>query len=107
MALLVTVKETNALVKGGIIQRSNVNLLLKNHARLPPEFMDQVYYKFILYSSISSKLFFLEVHGLFFVYKSISIFFFNFVDTPRNFIIAKLSIRKLGSSSVLIKSDLF
>ena len=32
---------------------------------------------------------------------------FNFVDTPRNFIIAKLSIRKPGSSSVLIKSDLF
>ena len=30
---------------------------------------------------------------------------FNFVDTPRNFIIAKLSIRKPGSSSVLIKSD--
>ena len=32
---------------------------------------------------------------------------FNFVDTPRNFIIAKLSIRKPGSSSVPIKSDLF
>ncbi len=32
------------------------------------------------------------------------IFIFNFVDTPRNFIIAKLSIRKPGSSSVLIKS---
>ena len=30
---------------------------------------------------------------------------FNFVDTPRNFIIAKLSIRKPGSSSVLIKLD--
>ena len=29
---------------------------------------------------------------------------FNFVDTPRNFIIAKLSIRKPGSSSVLIKA---
>ncbi len=28
---------------------------------------------------------------------------FNFVVTPRNFIIAKLSIRKPGSSSVLIK----
>ena len=28
----------------------------------------------------------------------------NFVVTPRNFIIAKLSIRKPGSSSVLIKS---
>ncbi len=32
-----------------------------------------------------------------------SVFIFNFVDTPRNFIIAKLSIRKPGSSSVLIK----
>ncbi len=31
---------------------------------------------------------------------------FNFVVTPRNFIIAKLSIRKPGSSSVLIKSHL-
>ena len=30
-------------------------------------------------------------------------FIFNFVVTPRNFIIAKLSIRKPGSSSVLIK----
>ena len=29
--------------------------------------------------------------------------YFNFVVTPRNFIIAKLSIRKPGSSSVLIK----
>ena len=27
---------------------------------------------------------------------------FNFVETPRKFIIAELSIRKLGSSSVLI-----
>ncbi len=34
-------------------------------------------------------------------------FIFNFVVTPCNFIIAKLSIRKPGSSSVLIKSDLF
>ncbi len=33
--------------------------------------------------------------------------YFNFVVTPRNFIIAKLSIRKPGSSSMLIKSDLF
>ncbi len=32
-------------------------------------------------------------------------YIFNFVVTPRNFIIAKLSIRKPGSSSVLIKSD--
>ena len=31
---------------------------------------------------------------------------FNFVDTPRNFIIAKLSIRKPGSSSVLINQIL-
>ncbi len=36
-----------------------------------------------------------------------SFIIFNFVVTPRNFIIAKLSIRKPGSSSVLIKSDLF
>ena len=27
---------------------------------------------------------------------------YNFVETPRKFIIAKLSIRKFGSSSVLI-----
>ena len=27
---------------------------------------------------------------------------FSFVETPRKFIIAKLSIRKLGSSSVLL-----
>ena len=31
-----------------------------------------------------------------------SIYLFSFVETPRKFIIAKLSIRKLGSSSVLI-----
>jgi hypothetical protein len=30
-----------------------------------------------------------------------------FVETPRKFITAKLSIRKLGSSSVLIICDLF
>ena len=29
-------------------------------------------------------------------------YLFNFVETPRKFIIAELSIRKLGSSSVLI-----
>ena len=34
----------------------------------------------------------------------VKILYFNFVVTPRNFIIAKLSIRKPGSSSVLIKS---
>ena len=31
-----------------------------------------------------------------------SIYLFSFVETPRKFIIAKLSFRKLGSSSVLI-----
>ncbi len=35
----------------------------------------------------------------------IQFLYFNFVVTPRNFIIAKLSIRKPGSSSVLIISD--
>ncbi len=37
------------------------------------------------------------------IVNKIEIIIFNFVDTPRNFIIAKLSIRKPGSSSVLIK----
>ena len=37
-------------------------------------------------------------------FKQQIIIIFNFVDTPRNFIIAKLSIRKPGSSSVLTKS---
>ena len=31
-----------------------------------------------------------------------TIYFLSFVETPRKFIIAELSIRKLGSSSVLI-----
>ena len=31
-----------------------------------------------------------------------TIYLFSFVETPRKFIIAELSIRKLGSSSVLI-----
>ena len=31
-----------------------------------------------------------------------TIYLLSFVDTPRKFIIAELSIRKLGSSSVLI-----
>ena len=31
-----------------------------------------------------------------------TIYLFSFVETPRQFIIAELSIRKLGSSSVLI-----
>ena len=34
-----------------------------------------------------------------------TIFLFIFVETPRKFIIAELSIRKLGSSSVLIILD--
>ena len=33
---------------------------------------------------------------------TISIYLLSFVETPRKFIIAELSIRKLGSSSVLI-----
>ena len=31
-----------------------------------------------------------------------AIYLFSFVETPRKFIIAELSIRKLGSSSVLL-----
>ena len=31
-----------------------------------------------------------------------TIYLFSFVETPRKFIIAELSIRKLGSSSVLL-----
>ena len=34
--------------------------------------------------------------------QDIAIYFLSFVETPRKFIIAELSIRKLGSSSVLI-----
>ena len=34
-----------------------------------------------------------------------TIYLFSFLETPRKFIIAKLSIRKLGSSSVLINSN--
>ena len=34
--------------------------------------------------------------------KDEQIYLFSFVETPRKFIIAELSIRKLGSSSVLI-----
>ena len=33
---------------------------------------------------------------------ALCLYFFSFVETPRKFIIAELSIRKLGSSSVLI-----
>ena len=33
-----------------------------------------------------------------------TIYLLSFVETPRKFIIAELSIRKLGSSSVLINS---
>ena len=36
--------------------------------------------------------------------KIILILKYNFVETPRKFILAKLSIRKLGSSSVLINN---
>ena len=35
----------------------------------------------------------------------IQLIIFNFVVTPRNFIIAKLSIRKPGSSSVLVSDE--
>ena len=35
-----------------------------------------------------------------------TIYLLSFVETPRKFIIAELSIRKLGSSSVLIIPDL-
>ena len=34
-----------------------------------------------------------------------TIYLFSFVETPHKFIIAELSIRKLGSSSVLIKNN--
>ena len=34
--------------------------------------------------------------------RPIATYLFSFVETPRKFIIAELSIRKLGSSSVLI-----
>ena len=34
------------------------------------------------------------------------LYLFSFVETPRKFIVAELLIRKLGSSSVLISSDL-
>ena len=40
-------------------------------------------------------------------YKQINIYNSLFVETPRKFITAKLSIRKPGSSSVLIICDLF
>ena len=32
-------------------------------------------------------------------------YYFSFMETPRKFIIAKLSIRKLGSSSIVISTD--
>ena len=34
-----------------------------------------------------------------------TIYLLSFVETPRKFIIAELSIRKLGSSSVVISTD--
>ena len=36
------------------------------------------------------------------LFQVVQIYLLSFVDTPRKFIIAELSIRKLGSSSVLI-----
>ena len=35
-------------------------------------------------------------------FNNIAMYLLSFVETPRKFIIAELSIRKLGSSSVLI-----
>ena len=52
MAFLVTVKETNAFVKGGIMEKSKVNLLL-NDPRLPPEFMEQVQFNETLESTFT------------------------------------------------------
>ena len=55
----------------------------------------QLMYQCVMYLHYSKELF--EFCGeLFYTLK------YNFVETPRKFIIAKLSIRKLGSSSVLI-----
>ena len=42
----------------------------------------------------------------FFISETFQIYLFSFVETPRKFIIADLSIRKLGSSSVLTSSNL-
>ena len=40
------------------------------------------------------------IHGRYYI--NLKIYLLSFVETPRKFIIAELSIRKLGSSSVLI-----
>ena len=44
----------------------------------------------------------LQVDGQNLLFQQVVINFFSFVETARKFIIAELSIRKLGSSSVLI-----
>ena len=46
----------------------------------------------------------LSIRSFLYVCMVNTIYFFSFVETPRKFIIAELSIRKLGSSSVLIIS---
>ena len=51
-----------------------------------------------LYNKQNINKFLVRLHG---EYNKI-IYLFSFVETPRKFIIAELSIRKLGSSSVLI-----
>ena len=43
-----------------------------------------------------------DVHSRGTRYNNFNLYLFGFVETPRKFIIAELSIRKLGSSSVLI-----
>ena len=48
-----------------------------------------------------------NVFNLFLKVCMVKKYILNFVATPRNFIIAKLSIRNPGSSSVLIIYDLF
>ena len=52
--------------------------------------------KFFKFSQMLENLSFL------YVYMVNTIYLLSFVETPRKFIIAELSIRKLGSSSVLI-----
>ena len=43
-----------------------------------------------------------QTNQSFYVCMANTIYLFSFVETPRKFIIAELSIRKLGSSSVLL-----
>ena len=45
---------------------------------------------------------FIEVLSFLYVCMVNTIYLFSFVKTPRKFIITELSIRKLGSSSVLL-----